>query len=126
MAIPLIAAGIAARAVAKKLATRAAGGITGSGAKQVTPVYRNQGFSEAVLKRPSYTPKNSLGKRATTDAIQKNSVKTVKSQAQINAEGAANARTAMGLSPKPTAQEIAARASREKASLMKSRIKRGK
>jgi hypothetical protein len=43
MAIPLIAAGIAARAVAKKLATRAAGGITGAGAKQVTPVYREMG-----------------------------------------------------------------------------------
>ena len=32
----------------------------------------------------------------------------------------------MGLAPKPTAQEIAGRASREKAMLMKSRIKRGK
>jgi hypothetical protein len=52
MALPLIAAGVAARAVAKKLATRAAGGITGKGAKQVNPVYRNQ-----------------------TDQIQKNSVK---------------------------------------------------
>ena len=41
MALPLIAAGIAARAVAKKLATRAAGGIVGAGAKQVNPVYRN-------------------------------------------------------------------------------------
>ena len=99
----MIAAGIVARAVAKKLASRAAGGITGKGAKAVNPVYRN-----------------------TTDAIQRNSVKVVKSQAQINAEGAAKARAAMGLPPKPTAQEIAARASREKASLMKSRIKRGK
>lgn len=43
MALPLIAAGIAARAVAKKLATRAAGGITGAGAKQVAPVYREIG-----------------------------------------------------------------------------------
>jgi len=43
MALPLIAAGIAARAVAKKLATRAAGGITGAGAKQVNPVYREMG-----------------------------------------------------------------------------------
>ena len=55
MALPLIAAGIAARAVAKKLATRAAGGITGKGAKQVNPVYKNQ-----------------------TDQIQKNSVKVQK------------------------------------------------
>jgi len=41
MALPMIAAGIAARAVAKKLATRAAGGIVGAGAKQVNPVYSN-------------------------------------------------------------------------------------
>ncbi len=41
MALPLVAAGIAARAVAKKLASRAAGGIVGAGAKQVNPVYRN-------------------------------------------------------------------------------------
>jgi len=106
MALPMIAAGIAARAVAKKIATRAVGGITGKGAKAVNPVYKNV--------------------RATTDAIQKNSVKIAKSQAQINAEGIAKGRAAMGLPPKPTAQEIAARASREKASLMKSRIKRGK
>ena len=43
MALPLIAAGIAARVVAKKLATRAVGGIVGAGAKTVTPVYRNSG-----------------------------------------------------------------------------------
>jgi hypothetical protein len=48
MALPLIAAGIAARAVAKKLATRAAGGITGTGAKQVNPVYRNTGSVKIV------------------------------------------------------------------------------
>jgi hypothetical protein len=41
MALPLIAAGIAARVVAKKLASRAAGGITGKGAKQVNPMYKN-------------------------------------------------------------------------------------
>ncbi len=99
----MIAAGIAARAAAKKIATRAVGGITGKGAKAVNPVYKN-----------------------TTDAIQRNSVKVVKSQAQINAEGAAKARAAMGLPPKPTAQEIAARSSREKIALMRSRIKRGK
>ena len=45
MALPLIAAGIAARAVASKLASRAIGGITGAGAKQVTPVYRNSPVS---------------------------------------------------------------------------------
>lgn len=41
MAVPLIAAGIAARAIAKKLATRTIGGITGAGAKNVAPTYRN-------------------------------------------------------------------------------------
>ncbi len=88
---------------------RAIGGIMGKGSKNINPVYKNQGFSESVLKTPSYTPKNSLPK----------------TQAQINSEGAAKARAAMGLSPKPTAQEIASRASKEKASLMKSRIKKG-
>ena len=43
MALPIIAAGIAARAVAKKLATRVAGGITGAGAKNVAPINRNMG-----------------------------------------------------------------------------------
>jgi hypothetical protein len=64
MALPIVgaAAMAAARVVAKKLASRATGGITGAGAKQVNPVYKNQGFSEAVLKTPSYTPKNSLAK----------------------------------------------------------------
>lgn len=48
MALPLIAAGIAARAVAKKLASRAAGGIVGAGAKSVNPVYRNTGSVKIV------------------------------------------------------------------------------
>ena len=56
MALPLIAAGIAARVVGKKLASRAAGGITGAGAKSVNPVYKNM----------------------TTNQIQKNSVKVQK------------------------------------------------
>jgi hypothetical protein len=43
MAIPLIAAGIAARVIAKKLATRAVGGIVGTGSKTVAPVYREMG-----------------------------------------------------------------------------------
>ena len=41
----MIAAGIAARAIAKKLATRAAGGITGAGAKSVNSVYKNTGLT---------------------------------------------------------------------------------
>ena len=43
MALPIIAAGIAARAVVSKLATRAVGGITGAGAKSVGSVYKQQG-----------------------------------------------------------------------------------
>ena len=100
MPLPIIAAGIAARAVAKKLTTRVVGGITGRGAQTVNPFYRNQ-----------------------TDAIQKNSVKVVKSQVQINAEGAAKARAAMGLPPKPTPTEIASRAAKEKLKLQKPRIR---
>lgn len=48
MALPLIAAGIAARAVAKKLTTRAAGGIVGAGSKSVNPVYRNTGSVKVI------------------------------------------------------------------------------
>ena len=50
MALPLIAAGIAARAVASKLASRAVGGITGAGAKQVNSVYKEMGLSKATAK----------------------------------------------------------------------------
>ena len=55
MAIPLIgaAAMAAGRAVAKKLATRAVGGITGAGAKQVTPVYRNIETGNVKIVLPS-------------------------------------------------------------------------
>jgi len=69
MALPLIAAGIAARAVAKKLASRAAGGITGAGAKQVNPVYRNisnetKGIAKNSVKKVYYAEKEAaaLGK----------------------------------------------------------------
>ena len=54
MPLPIIAAGIAARLVAKKLATRAVAGITGAGAKQVTPVYRNMNTG-SVIKVPPIT-----------------------------------------------------------------------
>ena len=79
MAIPLIAAGIAARAIASKLATRAAGGITGAGAKSVGSVYKEQGFSNAVLSRPAYTPANSFGTGNVTKipSITKNQQKVV-------------------------------------------------
>jgi hypothetical protein len=79
MAIPMIAAGIAARAIAKKLATRAAGGITGAGAKSVGSVYKEQGFSNSVLSRPAYTPVNSFGTGSVTKipSITKNQQKVV-------------------------------------------------
>jgi len=50
MAIPLIAAGIVARAIASKLATRAVGGITGAGAKTVAPVYKNTGNVKVISR----------------------------------------------------------------------------
>ena len=56
MALPLIAAGIAARAVAKKLATRAIGGITGAGAKNVAPINRN--MSTGNVKKTYDVSKN--------------------------------------------------------------------
>ena len=62
----MIAAGIAARAVAKKLASRAAGGITGKGAKQVNPVYRNTGVSKAEAKA------NTRGLKAANKPVSKN------------------------------------------------------
>jgi hypothetical protein len=66
MALPMIAAGIAARAVAKKLASRAAGGITGAGAKSVNPVYKNIGSNVKVVPSktvPKTAPKTGLENR---------------------------------------------------------------
>jgi hypothetical protein len=63
MAIPLIAAGIVAKAVVKKLATRATGGIVGAGAKSVNPVYKNTGTVK-VNSNPNTTP--AKGKRNPT------------------------------------------------------------
>ena len=50
MALPLIAAGIAARAVAKKLASRAAGGIVGAGGKSVNPIYNTPSLVKTQAK----------------------------------------------------------------------------
>lgn len=55
MAIPLIAAGVAARAIVSKLATRAVGGITGAGAKTVAPVYRNMETGSVKVVNPQST-----------------------------------------------------------------------
>ena len=58
----MIAAGIAARAVAKKLASRAAGGITGSGAKSVNKVYKNMGATKSEVKASARALKAAQGK----------------------------------------------------------------
>ena len=50
MALPMIAAGIAARAVVKKLASRAAGGITGVGGKSVNPIYNTPSLAKIQAK----------------------------------------------------------------------------
>ena len=66
MALPMIAAGIVARAAAKKLASRAAGGIVGAGAKSVNPVYKNIGSSVKVVPGrnvPKTAPKTGLENR---------------------------------------------------------------
>ena len=66
MAHPMIAAGIVARAAAKKLASRAAGGIVGAGAKSVNPVYKNIGSSVKVVPGrnvPKTAPKTGLENR---------------------------------------------------------------
>ena len=65
----MIAAGIAARAVAKKLASRATGGITGAGAKQVNSMYRNTGVSKAEAKA------NARGLKAANKPVSKNKEK---------------------------------------------------
>ena len=92
---PIVAAARAARAA--QIATRITGGI--KGAKTVEKIYQ-EGSAAPIAG-------------------------SVKSQAQINAEGIAKARQSIGLPAKPTAQEIASRASKEKARLQTPRIKRG-
>jgi len=137
MPVPGIIAitGVAARAVAKKAAGRAVGGIVGKGNKNVNPLYRNT-TNKIQSNSVKVKPAGYKGISQTQEALSKvkplkptpkgPNVKIVKSQAQINAEGNAKARAALGLPPRATTQETASRASREKIALMKSRIKRGK
>ena len=79
MALPLIAAGIAARAVAKKLTTRAVGGIVGAGSKTVNPVYRNSNSVKILEKTvdPKFRQKivNAQRTSATKDAKSGDSAK---------------------------------------------------
>jgi len=84
MALPLIAAGIVAKAAVKKLATRAAGGITGAGAKQVAPVYREMGTGNVkVLKNVKAEAKElGISKKTyqkTSNALSADMVKSTKS-----------------------------------------------
>ena len=65
MALPLIAAGIAARAVAKKLTSRAVGGIVGAGAKTVNPVYRNTGSVKVQSRWPGMATTKDVNKYIT-------------------------------------------------------------
>jgi hypothetical protein len=57
MPVPLVgaAAAAAAKVISKKLAQRAAGGITGAGSKSVNPVYRETGPIK-VNSNPNKTP----------------------------------------------------------------------
>ena len=64
--------GIAAAGIA---AARAIGGIIGKGSKNINPVYKNQGFSDDVLKRPSYTPKNSIDASTASKTVKSNNIK---------------------------------------------------
>jgi hypothetical protein len=66
MAIPVIAAAAAA--------ARVVGGIMGKGAKSVNPVYKNQ-WSTEVLKKPSYTPKNSLDTASVSKTVKSKNIK---------------------------------------------------
>ena len=54
MPAPLVAAAAAAaaRMIAKKVAQRAVGGITGKGAKNVNPVYREMGTGSVKVIEP--------------------------------------------------------------------------
>ena len=85
MALPLIAAGIAARAVAKKLATRAVGGLTGAGAKQVTPINRNMntGSVKVVPNKNTQTSSNSMGDKRPQASLPVNSLARGKNAVKV-------------------------------------------
>jgi hypothetical protein len=71
MPAPLYAAAAAAaRLISKKLAQRAAGGITGAGSKSVNPIYKEVGPSvKVVAKDPTRQAKFNQGSlMKTTDA----------------------------------------------------------
>jgi len=82
MPLPLIAAGIAARAVASRLATRAVGGIVGAGAKTVAPVYRNTGSVKVI-------PQSSISKTRAENVTAYNTSRVKDAKSGIAAKRAA-------------------------------------
>ena len=88
MAIPLIgaAAMAAGRVVAKKLSTRVVAGITGAGAKQVAPVYRNMetGSVKVVSNKGMQSPSNSMGDKRPQASLPVNSLARGKNAVKVN------------------------------------------
>jgi membrane-bound lytic murein transglycosylase B len=112
MALPMIAAGIAARAVAKKLASRAAGGITGAGAKQVAPVYREMGTGNVKVLTNVKAEAKELGiskktYQKTANALSADMVKSTKSgQAAKEVAALRQVRNVFGNVPKSPTVKI--------------------
>ena len=85
MALPLIAAGIAARTIASKLATRAVGGIVGAGAKTVAPVYKNIGTGSVKVTNNVRAEARDLG--ISKKVYQKTANKILTDMAKYNKSG---------------------------------------
>jgi len=75
MALPMIAAGLVAKAAAKKLASRAAGGIAGKGAKSVNPMYKMMDKQVTPLSK---NVKIKYNKQAMENSIKNNQLKTTR------------------------------------------------
>jgi len=75
MALPMIAAGLVAKAAAKKLASRAAGGIAGKGAKSVNPMYKMMDKQVTPLSK---SVKIKYNKQAMENSIKNNQLKTTR------------------------------------------------
>ena len=103
MAIPLIAAGIAARAIASKLATRAVGGIVGAGAKTVAPVYKNIGTGSVKVVTPTTEFKrNTFNTVRTSIAKEMKSGQLAKDSAGMRERGNSNSISAGTRPPSKT------------------------
>ena len=94
--LPLGPAALAAlRVISAAKAARTTGGIVGAGSRAVDPAFKNM-----------------------TSTIQNNSVKVIKTQAQINAEGLAKIKKALNLPEKgtPAASKISSQIKKDTAS----------